>query len=447
MKKIPNLLFALVVLVAFNINAQDEKNPKRKSSQLAKKWSLRLGFNTVDSNGDGLGNPIDNFFKLEEEAYHGFPLKLDLEYRFTNLFSLEASVSRNRFLAGKSNIDGNIITADQDYFAADFHGKMYYDELFKRLFDVDWLELYLQGGAGYFKINEGGFSANVGTGANIWLTERFGLNASATAKWAIDTDPALYDTNHTQFSLGISYRFGKEDSDNENDGDSDNDGVADDKDNCPYKAGTIKNNGCPEELKAVVICDTDNDGVLDSFDKCPDIYGEISNYGCPVVDTDGDGVIDSLDNCPNVAGGPDSKNGCPIEKSIDLAEKKYTSIETLNLLTNQIKFKSGNYNFTQDTYPILIAIVELMSKKLDIKYKLIGHTDSKGSFKDNRILSKVRANAVRNYLVDSGIRLENLQTLGLGESDPVDSNLTPEGRAKNRRVEIIEIIEIMEIIE
>ena len=75
------------------------------------------------------------------------------------------------------------------------------------------------------------------------------------------------------------------------------------------------------------------------------------------------------------------------------------------------------------------------------KYKLIGHTDSAGSFNHNKILSKVRANAVRNYLVDSGIRLENLQTFGLGESDPVDSNLSSEGRANNRRIEIIEIIE------
>jgi OOP family OmpA-OmpF porin len=441
MKKIPHILFAILVILAFNINAQDKKKSKIKSSQLEKKWSLGLGFNTVNSDGEAKSK----LFKLDNAAYYGSPLKLDLEYRFTNLFSIEVSVSRNRFLAGKSNIDGIVLTSDQDYFAADFHGKMYYDELFERLFDVDWLELYLQGGAGYFKINEGGLSANAGTGANIWLTERFGLNASATAKWAIDKDPLLYDSNHIQFSLGISYRFGKEDSDNKNDDDSDNDGVADDKDNCPYKPGTIKNYGCPEELKAVVISDTDKDGIVDSLDKCPDIYGEISNFGCPAIDTDGDGVIDSLDNCPNVAGGPETKNGCPIETNIDVAEKKtaigYVSKETLNLLTKQIKFKSGNYNFTQDTYPILIAIVELISKNLDTKYKLIGHTDSAGSFNHNKILSKVRANAVRNYLVDSGIRLENLQTFGLGESDPVDSNLSSEGRANNRRIEIIEIIE------
>ena len=63
------------------------------------------------------------------------------------------------------------------------------------------------------------------------------------------------------------------------------------------------------------------------------------------------------------------------------------------------------------------------------KFKIVGHTDSRGSYKLNRTLSKTRANAVRNYLVDSGISKDRIETVGLGESEPIDTNLTEKGRS------------------
>ena len=79
----------------------------------------------------------------------------------------------------------------------------------------------------------------------------------------------------------------------------------------------------------------------------------------------------------------------------------------------------------------------LTQEPTSVRFKVIGHTDSTGSYEANRVLSERRASAVRNYLVDSGIEKSRIDIEGLGESDPIDTNLTVEGRANNRRVEII----------
>lgn len=66
----------------------------------------------------------------------------------------------------------------------------------------------------------------------------------------------------------------------------------------------------------------------------------------------------------------------------------------------------------------------------------VGHTDSIGSEQYNQGLSERRANSVKNYLVTKGIAADRIYTEGKGESSPVASNATREGRAQNRRVEI-----------
>lgn len=69
--------------------------------------------------------------------------------------------------------------------------------------------------------------------------------------------------------------------------------------------------------------------------------------------------------------------------------------------------------------------------------QIVGHTDSDGDASYNQTLSEGRAQSVANVLTSNGVPINRLQVFGRGESQPIASNLTPEGKAQNRRVEIV----------
>ena len=75
-------------------------------------------------------------------------------------------------------------------------------------------------------------------------------------------------------------------------------------------------------------------------------------------------------------------------------------------------------------------------RQIGKRVEISGHTDSVGNDESNRALSENRANAVRNHLIKLGIHKDLLTTKGYGETMPVATNDTPEGRQKNRRVEL-----------
>ena len=84
---------------------------------------------------------------------------------------------------------------------------------------------------------------------------------------------------------------------------------------------------------------------------------------------------------------------------------------------------------------ILDAAAEVLKENRDVQAEVAGHTDSLGSEAYNEDLSRRRAGAVADYLASQGIAARRLSTVGYGESSPVASNETEEGRAQNRRVE------------
>ena len=79
--------------------------------------------------------------------------------------------------------------------------------------------------------------------------------------------------------------------------------------------------------------------------------------------------------------------------------------------------------------------------KKDWKLQIAGHTDNVGNDQVNLILSKKRAEAVRDYLVSKGVPADRIRTLFFGETQPIASNDTEEGRQKNRRVEMTIVFE------
>ena len=81
------------------------------------------------------------------------------------------------------------------------------------------------------------------------------------------------------------------------------------------------------------------------------------------------------------------------------------------------------------------SAIDLLSRGAYVE--IIGHTDNKGDERSNMSLSKLRAASVRDYLISKGHDASKMVTVGKGETRPVASNETNEGRAQNRRVEIL----------
>lgn len=104
--------------------------------------------------------------------------------------------------------------------------------------------------------------------------------------------------------------------------------------------------------------------------------------------------------------------------------------------TNQILFDSGSDNLKKESYDIIEKIGRVLKEDTDLKINIIGHTDSDGDAVKNMTLSKSRAAAVRNYLMDQmGIDGTRLMFQGRGENEPIANNTTTEGKSQNRRVE------------
>lgn len=207
--------------------------------------------------------------------------------------------------------------------------------------------------------------------------------------------------------------------------DTDGDGIFDYLDECPTEAGPAENRGCPWP-------DTDGDGLLDKDDKCPNNAGPVKNQGCPYIDTDGDGVLDKDDECVNIPGTVENK-GCP-----EIQEEEQ---EIINTAFDNLEFESAKAVIKESSFESLENLADLLIKKDTWKLKIAGHTDSQGNDQNNLILSKKRAEAVRDFLVQRGIATERLVVQYFGEEQPIDTNDTPEGRQRNRRVEMTIVFE------
>lgn len=145
------------------------------------------------------------------------------------------------------------------------------------------------------------------------------------------------------------------------------------------------------------------------------------------VDSDHDGVFDPSDQCPDTpAGSTVDANGCPPPK---LKAGDVVVLQGVNFETDSAVLKP-------EAIVILDPAVAELLRQPALKVAISGHTDSTGSLENNQKLSEQRADAVRDYLVSLGIAAERLHAAGFGETAPLDGNDTPEGRARNRRVEL-----------
>jgi len=152
------------------------------------------------------------------------------------------------------------------------------------------------------------------------------------------------------------------------------------------------------------------------------------------LDSDGDGVINENDDCAGTPPGTEvDDTGCPKQAAV-------TKDQPLVLPGTNFAFDSAELR--PEAEAKLDELVTTMRDNPNLDLRIEGYTDSKGSDAYNMRLSRERARSVEQYLVDNGVDAGRLTAEGFGESDPVapntnpDGSDNPEGRAKNRRVEI-----------
>lgn len=137
-------------------------------------------------------------------------------------------------------------------------------------------------------------------------------------------------------------------------------------------------------------------------------------------DSDGDGVRNAVDACPGTpAGSVVDARGC---------------VELSKFVLKGLSFATGSANLVADASPALRSAVATLKANPTVTVEVQGHTDSQGEAARNMTLSERRAQAVKAFLVKEGINADRISVTGFGETKPVDTNATAEGRAKNRRV-------------
>ncbi|HTF05835.1 MAG TPA: DUF5723 family protein [Bacteroidia bacterium] len=267
--------------------------------------------------------------------------------------------------------------------------------------------------------------------------------------------------------------------------DKDGDKIIDKEDDCPDEKGLPEFKGCP---------DKDGDGVMDKIDICPEKPGPVENEGCPevilnLVDLAGQSLksakqakdgsftyeslpadsicVFRLDGDPDKTIGVNEVkvivNGLPkralrsqsdglfrfdIPKPLGNGLKKEEVKDVVPVLTKEeqeilkkafdnLEFESGKDIIKPESFASLDELAELMKKKPEWKLRITGHTDNVGKAPANMKLSEKRAKAVKAYLVKKGIDEKRLITEWFGQTRPIAPNTTPEGRQKNRRVEML----------
>lgn len=317
----------------------------------------------------------------------------------------------------------------------------------------------------YDKINGG---IPLGVGFSYFLNEVLSLDAEflahvSTTDYVDDLKVGSRTDSYLTAAIGLTFNLGKpkdtdgdgipdridkdplhaedfdhfQDEDGAPDLDNDQDGVPDKIDKAPLEPedrdGYQDNDGVPDP-------DNDGDGILDVNDKAPnqpeDKDGFEDQDGVPDPDNDHDGIVDAKDKCPDQAetvNGYEDNDGCP-DKKPEIAVEKGKAI-----VLEGINFASGSAKLTANSKTILDKVVRTLRENPEIEVEIRGYTDNTGSYEGNVRLSQKRAEAVRDYLIANGIEASRIVAKGYGPANPIADNSTPEGRAKNRRIEFYRI--------
>ncbi|VAW51579.1 internalin, putative [hydrothermal vent metagenome] len=345
-------------------------------------------------------------FSVDDDRDSGYKLYLGID--LSESFSAELSMADlgTTTLSPTGEIDYQLFSLDALYY--------FYDQDKN---DHEGWASYIK--AGLATINNSATNVPFVKENSVQLALGLGVEYGWKNGLAARVDLESFDEDAALLTVGLLYRFGKEDKKSPRKAiaykDTDGDGVFDNQDKCPKTPtqSSVDNKGC--EL------DSDKDGVVDSKDQCPSSApgSKVDAIGCN-KDKDGDGVLNELDQCPNtIKGASVNKVGCAIFEA---------KIEGIN-------FKPGSADLEENSKVVLDTAAEALLKFTTVRIEVQAHTDSQGRQAVNQKLSEARAKSVVDYLESKGVSRGRMQAKGYGEKQPLANNKTAEGRALNRRVE------------
>lgn len=347
-------------------------------------------------------------------------------------------------------------------------------------------EIFIPAGLGIEFALSAHWLLDVSAGVNLALTDL--VNGYETPN--APNDYNKYDKWITA-GVGIAYSFGGCEIDPDEDGltnceeeklgtnpekaDSDDDGLKDGEEINKYNSDPLNPDSDGDKLKdgeevnkyqtSPTKVDTDEDGLNDfaevvTYKSDPlnaDTDGDSLKDGAEVnthktsptkADTDGDKLNDgeevnkyktnplkadtdkgSIDDYTEVNRGTN-----PLDASDDIMKPKVVKID--KVVISHINFEFDSNKLTKSNIKDLEKLLSQLKEFPNAKVTLNGYADSSGPDAYNMKLSKSRAQSVKKYLMSKGVNADRLICNGKGEANPIASNKTKEGRAKNRRVEI-----------
>jgi outer membrane protein OmpA-like peptidoglycan-associated protein len=354
-----------------------------------------------------------------------------------------------------------------------------------RIIDRDWFVLAGYARPGFRGSPPGRFSDDaiaLGVGHRALLGRDLALRTEIRGAYTFSSGRTGRGAGHLFASVGLSFRPGRA-----ADSDADSDGVADTEDRCARTPGgaVVDAGGCPSDSDgdgrfdgldrcpntpvgvltdgAGCPVDADHDGVYDGLDQCPasEPGAAVDGRGCP-LDNDGDGVIDSADRCPRTPPSTSvDASGCPLTRDADgdgvddahdrcAGSPGGTKVDAVGcqvlfvgegepLVLRGVTFRRGSANLEQTSFGVLDQVAVSLLAHPEVGIEIAGYTDSTGAGALNIRLSAARAAAVQAYLRRRGVSPQRMRAAGYGPAHPVAPNATPEGRARNRRVELHQV--------
>lgn len=426
-----------------NLLGGDEPNQWKMWSggQIGLYFHERIGIELSASTG--WSRPEDNDDFSDYYVTYLTPISLTMKYNFTKGMKFVPYAMLGVGMLFWDLRDVSNVSSD-DYSFSDKLGESVYEETKNNAIIIMGLgfEYYLsrviglEAGFHYNHLVDQELDLSGYKGEQSGIMEaRLGLNIHFVS--AKDTDNDGIKDKQDADPMNAEDFDGFEDEDGAPEYDNDGDGVLDVDDKEPNIAEDI--DGFEDE-DGVPDTDNDGDGILDVDDKEPNMAEDFDGFededGAPDLDNDSDGILDVNDKCPDnpeTINGYMDEDGCPDKKPEIVFEKKAP------IVLDGVNFASGSAELSNNTKNVLQKVVRTLNDYPEMKLEVNGYTDNTGSITFNMKISKQRAESVRNYLINQGIQSDRLTANGYGPENPIASNSTKEGRAKNRRIEFFRI--------